>query len=154
MEKQYTKDELWKLFEQLPEELRDAVFSEENARHLFSLAERYGIEDVSQISYYVGLVFLGILPPEQFRDILAKELKRNDPATTAAIYREIDRLVFYPVRPSLDQMYHTTSSVIDTSHSRQDSIKAKHVEEKEVASSAEAEQQPASQVGDPYREVL
>ncbi|KKW13984.1 MAG: hypothetical protein UY53_C0004G0035 [Parcubacteria group bacterium GW2011_GWA2_50_10] len=33
---QYNQEEMWKIFEKLPEELKEAVFSAENAEHTFS----------------------------------------------------------------------------------------------------------------------
>jgi len=106
MAKQYTREELWKLYEKLPRELKEAVFAEETANHIDEICKRYEIPEgkVPEIAKQVGNVLLGILPPNEFQDILEKDLKlEKDIAKNIA--REVERFIFYPVRPSLEELY-------------------------------------------------
>ncbi|MBU2577489.1 hypothetical protein KKA69_01500 [Patescibacteria group bacterium] len=106
MLKEYTKEELWKLYEKLPGELKEAVFSEETADTIFNVCTRNGIEDdrISEIARYVGRVLLGVLPPEDFPEALEKEVKlKKDLAKK--VFQEINRFIFYPVKAQLEELY-------------------------------------------------
>ncbi|MBI1971400.1 MAG: hypothetical protein HYS52_00935 [Candidatus Wildermuthbacteria bacterium] len=103
-QKQYAPEELQKLYEKLPEELREAVFSQETADHIFNICDRNGVEDVSKIAYYAGLVLMGILLPADFQKTLQKEIGLEEP-TAKSIATEINRFVFYPVKPALEQLH-------------------------------------------------
>lgn len=105
MSKEYTKEQLWKLYEKLPEELREALFAEETVDDIWSTCERNGIsEKVSEISKYVGDVLLGILPPDEFQKKLEEEIKLEKELAKKAAH-EINRFVFYPVKASLEELY-------------------------------------------------
>lgn len=106
MPKEYTKEEFWKLYEKLPQELKEVVFAEDTADNIYSICERNGIDDerISEIARYTGRVLLGILPPEEFQETLEKELKlEKDVAKKVA--QEISNFIFYPVKSSLEELY-------------------------------------------------
>lgn len=107
MPKNYTKEQLWELYEKLPVELQEAVFSEENAEHIGTICERYGVKEdqISEVAKFVGRVLMGLLPPEDFQAILKKEvgLKNGD---ARQVTHEINRFVFSPVKDYLNQLYH------------------------------------------------
>ncbi|MDP2665011.1 MAG: hypothetical protein Q8O97_03690 [bacterium] len=104
MPQQYSQEQLWKLYEKLPEELKEKVFSQETADYIFDICERNQIEEVPKVSYYVGLVLLGVLLPEDLQKALEGELrvKKTVAKSTAT---EINRFVFYPVKPVLEQLH-------------------------------------------------
>jgi hypothetical protein len=106
MEKEYTKEELWKIVEKLPDELKEAIFSEKTAEDIFNICARNGIEDerISKVAKYVGRVLMGLLPPNEFEEILEKEvgIKKE---TAKSIKREVEMLIFYPVRNRLEEIY-------------------------------------------------
>ena len=104
--KQYTQDEMWKVFETLPEELKQAVFSAENAEHTFSICERYAIEECSQVASLIGLVLMGVMPPQDLQNALVQELKLEK-ATAQRVAGEINRFVFYPVKAELEKLHKT-----------------------------------------------
>ncbi|MBM3257790.1 MAG: hypothetical protein FJZ05_01045 [Candidatus Nealsonbacteria bacterium] len=104
MPKEYTKEELWKLYEKLPEELKNAVFSAENADHIWNICERYEIEEIPKVAKLVSNVLLGIAVPEDFQKELMEELKLDD-ETARQVTKEINRFIFYPVRPVLEQLH-------------------------------------------------
>jgi hypothetical protein len=105
MEK-YTKEQFWKLYEKLPQELKDAVFAEETAENIYSICEKNEIENVPKVSSLVSHVLLGLLLPDEFQGILEKELKlKSDVAKK--ISHEINRFIFFPVRSSLEMLHKT-----------------------------------------------
>lgn len=103
----YTKEQLWGLYKNLPEELQKATFSDEVAQNIQEICNNNGITDddlISEIAKNIGYVFLGLLPPNEFSYILEKELKiEKDRAEQIA--SEITRFVFLPVRPNLEALY-------------------------------------------------
>ena len=102
----YTKEQFWKLYEKLPKELQEAIFSEETANNIYDICLKNKIkeEKVSEIARYTGRVLLGILPPDEFQKTLEKEvgLTKNE---ASGVAREINRFVFYPVKKSLAGLY-------------------------------------------------
>lgn len=107
MPAEYTQDQLWKLYENLPPDLQEAIFSEKNAEHIDAICGRYKLaeEKIPEIAGLVGKILLGIMPPENFQDVLEKEagLKRE---IAKEVAHEINRFILAPVKGSLDQIYH------------------------------------------------
>ena len=105
MPKKYTREEFWKLYEKLPQELKDALFAEETGNNIYETCKRNGVENnLDQIVEYVGQVLVGVLPPDEFQATLEKEVKLNkDVAKKVA--QEINRFIFYPVKSSLEELY-------------------------------------------------
>jgi len=105
MPKKISQEQFWKLYEKLPQELKDALFSDETGKDIYEICSRHEIEEkLNDIVDYVGLVLVGILAPEDFQKALEKELKINA-GTTKEITKEINRLIFYPVKPALEGLY-------------------------------------------------
>jgi len=107
MPKLYTTEQFWELYKKLPQELKDAIFAEETGNNIYEICKRYDIEnDLAVVVDYVGNVLLGLLPPEDFQNILEAELKLEK-ETAEKVAREINRFIFYPVKPELEQLYKT-----------------------------------------------
>lgn len=104
MPNQYTKDEIWKIHEKLPQELQEAVFSAETADAIFNSCERNNVEVVSRVAYYTGLVLMGLILPQDFAATLKKELGLAK-TIAESVASEINRFVFYPVKPALEQLH-------------------------------------------------
>lgn len=103
----YTKKQLWELYQALPKELQEAAFSEENGRNIQEICTKNGITDSDitfEVTKNIGYVFLGLLPPNELSYILEKELK-IEKEKADSITSEIIRFVFLPVRPSLEALY-------------------------------------------------
>lgn len=106
--KKYTSEELWKLYEKIPQELKEAIFSEKTSEIIWDICLRNEVEDerISEIALYTGRVLLGILPPDEFQKTLEKEINiQKEVAKNIAL--EINRFIFYPVKPELEQLYTT-----------------------------------------------
>jgi hypothetical protein len=102
----YSKDDKWRLFENLPEDLKHAIFSAKVAATNWNLGQKYALDNrvVSKFAEWEGHVFIGILPPKQFKDRLAKDLG-IDSDVAEALFMQINELIFGPVRESLDNLY-------------------------------------------------
>ena len=101
---QYSQDEMWKIYETLPEELKQAVFSAENADHTFAICERHGINECSQVASLIGLVLMGVMLPRDFEAALMKDLALDSDAAQR-VTQEVNRFIFYPVKQGLEQLH-------------------------------------------------
>lgn len=107
MAQKLSNKEFWKLYRQLPEELKEAISSEETADYLYEICERHDIlENLVAIVEYVGNVLMGLLPPDQFQTTLKTDLNIGKD-TAKSVTREINRFIFFPVKSSLEQLHST-----------------------------------------------
>lgn len=105
MAKKYTVEELWQLYEKIPEELKTAFFSDEITKIIESIGKKYILkeEEVAKIADWIGYVFLGILHPTKFELALKRELFAEK--TADAIIAEINAHIFYPLKKELEKLY-------------------------------------------------
>lgn len=103
---EYRQKQLWKLYEKLPEELKEAIFSEETADNIYDVCTREGIEDdrISEIARYTGWVLLGLLVPDEFQKTLEEKVKLKE-GVAEKIASGINRFVFRLVKESLSSLY-------------------------------------------------
>lgn len=107
MLKKYTSEQFWKLYEKLPQELKDALFSDETGNNIYEVCQRNEIEEnLEDIVDLVSQVLTGVLAPDDFQGILEKELKLEKEIAKKAS-QEINRFIFYPVRTELEKLYQT-----------------------------------------------
>lgn len=95
------------MYEQLPEDLKKATFSEEVGQIIQDVCDKNGITDdglIFNITKNVGYVFLGLLSPEEFPDVLEKELK-IEKKQAEKINFQITTKVFIPLKNSLEKLY-------------------------------------------------
>lgn len=107
MKKEYTPEQLKKIYQKLPPELQEVIFSEETANNIWDICERNGIKDAeekSAIAGYVGYILHGILLLDDFPKTLEKDLKLKK-EVAKKIAQEINRFIFYPVKSALEQFY-------------------------------------------------
>ena len=105
MAQQHVKEQLWKMYRQLPEELQEALFSVEHADEIDSICEQNGAKnETREITRQVGSVLLGITPIEEFEGILVKDVGLKK-AQAQEVSRRIYRAVFYPVKMELEQLH-------------------------------------------------
>jgi hypothetical protein len=101
---QLTREQYWKLFNNLPEELQDMIFSEKTAENIRDIAERNDIQDTSVLAKCIGQVLLGVLLPDKLQEEIEMNLKlKKDRAQT--VVHEINRFILYPVKPLLEELY-------------------------------------------------
>ncbi len=106
MPEKYTKEQLWKLYQKLPEDLKEAMWSEEGTDAIWNACQRNKVDRtvIPQITEYVGYVLLGILPPDEFQKTLEKETGLKKPVAKK-VAQEIHRHIFFPVRSFLTELY-------------------------------------------------
>lgn len=108
MPEEYTKEQFWKAYEKLPQELKEAVFSEETAENIWDICTRNGIDDerISEVARYTGRVLMGLLPPDELAGTLEKKLEL-DKEMAERISRGVNRFILYPVKARLEELYKT-----------------------------------------------
>jgi hypothetical protein len=108
MEEQDNSEEFfWKTYEKLPDNIKEALFSEENFNVVSEICEKNGISDEemkSQLTKYVGKTLMGLLPIREFPIILELELNL-DTDKARNISWDIDSRIFSHLRISLNKLY-------------------------------------------------
>jgi len=103
---QYSQEQLRKLFVKLPDELKDAILSEDTADTIREICQRNEIKerDIPRLARLVGDALMGLLPPEDFQGALESDLNiERDKAEKAS--REVNRFILFPVKDSLKEFY-------------------------------------------------
>lgn len=103
----YPKEQLWELYENLPKELQEAVFSPENADKIYDICTRNGVSKeniISEIAKYTGYVLLGVLPPDELLQTFKTELELEEKSVKQIVW-EISRFIFLPIKNSLELLY-------------------------------------------------
>ena len=104
MSTKYSKDELWDVYEKLPEELQEAIFSADTAEHIKQACKRADVDKNSEVARFTGQVLMGLLTPKEFKQTLKEDLELSE-KQIKGVYREINRFVFMPVRETLSALY-------------------------------------------------
>lgn len=104
MPKEYTREQLWKLYKDLPGELKEAIFALETVDSVYDICSRNEIENVQEVAKCIGYVLLGVLPPDDFQETLKKEIGL-DQEKAKKVAQEINRFIFYPVKTALEEIY-------------------------------------------------
>ncbi|MFH1509577.1 MAG: hypothetical protein ABID67_00290 [Candidatus Nealsonbacteria bacterium] len=112
MSTNYTKEQFRKIFNALPEELKETVISGETAEDIFNVCtdEDLKYEQISEVARYAGRVLMGLIPPESFQETLEKELKIKK-ETAKEIARKINRFIFYPVKELINSINKISNTV-------------------------------------------
>ncbi len=102
----YTKDQIWELYAKLPEELKDAFFSEKTGDDIYNICERNGVENkkISEIAKNIGFVIVGALPLDELQDVLEKEIEL-DADTAKKVFYQSYRFIFFPIKKQLEGLY-------------------------------------------------
>lgn len=106
-EQENSEDFFWKTYEKLPDNIKEALFSEENFNIVSKICEKNGITDEeikSQVTKYVGKTLIGQLPIKEFPIILELELNL-DSEKARDISWDIDSRIFSGLRISLNKLY-------------------------------------------------
>lgn len=107
---EYNEEQYWNLYENLPPELQEIIFSNETAENIFNICVKNGVEDgntISEISKFVGQVLMGLIPPEEFQATIELELNLNS-KIAKNISRDIEAFIFIPIKPILAKLYEKT----------------------------------------------
>lgn len=108
------KQQVLERWDEIPQNLREAICSEENANILWRFCESQHLSDdkIFKVAFIVNDVFLGFIHPEDVPVEIKNELGINQEIADA-IYKEVDRKIFGPVRDDIKKVYSpvTVSSV-------------------------------------------
>ncbi len=106
MAEKYTKEQLWKLFEKLPEGLKDAIFAEKTADDIYDICKRNEVEEkkIPEVARLTGNVLLGILPLNDLQKSLEKEIGLESEVAKRVFY-QISRFVFFPIKKQLAEIH-------------------------------------------------
>lgn len=105
MFKKITSEKFWELYKTLPQELKEALSAPKTGEEIFDICKRNEIvEKVGEISDCVSQVLIGLLPPDEFLQVLEKELK-IEPEIAKKVNQEIFRFLFFPIKASLENLY-------------------------------------------------
>lgn len=102
---EYTSEQFWKLYKDLPQELKDALFAEEVGDNILNTCKRNKIPEKLDLTVeYVGRALIGLLSPDDFQEALETELGLKK-AVAKRVNQEINRFIFYPVKSRLEELY-------------------------------------------------
>lgn len=105
MAEEYPKEELQKIYESLPDDLKEALFSEKTAGDIYDTCVENDIEEKNlEVAKYVGYVLLGLLSPDELGKTLKEKLAMTD-GLAKKISQKIARLVFSPLKARLEALY-------------------------------------------------
>lgn len=105
----YPRDQVTKLYESLPQDLKDALYSQESADNIGKICEENNItdsDDIFEITKYTGYVLLGLVPPDDLAGLLEKDLG-IEPAIAKEISERLRQYIFFPLRKTLEPLYNT-----------------------------------------------
>lgn len=106
-EQDNSEEFFWKTYETLPDNIKEALFSEENFNIVSEICEKNQIteeETKAQITKYVGKTLMGLLPIREFPIILELELNLET-EKARNISWDIDSRIFSHLRISLNKLY-------------------------------------------------
>lgn len=109
MEK-YSRQLLQNIYINLPQKLKEAIFSVDNAEKIYQISQRYQIptEKVSHLAKVTGHVLLSILEMEKFISSVQSNLKINR-NIAENIGRDIKQEIFQPVMDILIKIQQETA---------------------------------------------
>ena len=101
-----SKEQLLEKFDQLPQDLQDAILAVETSDKLQLIAKKFGlhIDQTGEMGSETGLVMLGITHPTEFIGNLEKRLG-VERAKAAQIAGEVNEQIFLPIRDSLKKIH-------------------------------------------------
>ncbi|MBU3925591.1 hypothetical protein KJ763_00265 [Patescibacteria group bacterium] len=133
--KEYTQTQIIEMYEKLPEDLKEAIFSVESANVITVIGKKYGlnVEQIGKLGNETGLVMLGITSSRNYIDNLSKRLGIS-PESALKVANEVSSTIFSNVRESLKKIHGETSQTSDVFPSTSD-VNAKEEILKEIEKS-------------------
>jgi len=141
--------ELEKIYNLLPPELKEFIFSEvvaDNISLACSLAE-VPEDKIPKVAQLVNNVLIGILAPEEFEEAAKRELELNE-KMSKILNHQIQRTVFGLVKEHLTSIKETEKPTIRVSLSKEELLT------KEGMPEVTTEEKPKTKQADKYREPI
>ena len=132
------------LYEKLPEGLQKTISAMSTASAIEQASDKYGVppEKIPLVAQNVRDVLLGLTMPEEFEASLKKDLGLGE-EETKQMARELNRYLFYPVKPELEQL-----------HRLEIEVTAKVVTPGPQQAPPEEDNTPPRSGNDPYKESI
>ncbi|MFA5013619.1 MAG: hypothetical protein WC520_03620 [Candidatus Paceibacterota bacterium] len=99
---EYTKEFFWSVYKTLPEDLKEAIFSERNNEIIYNICSKLGLDEekISIVAKYTGRVLMGLLSLKDFPVTLELELNIDENLANQ-ISISIDNSVFKHLKVSM-----------------------------------------------------
>ncbi|OGZ17643.1 MAG: hypothetical protein A2Z78_01980 [Candidatus Nealsonbacteria bacterium RBG_13_36_15] len=151
MPEEILREDLWKLYEKLPKELQEIIFSEKTADDIGVICQKNEVPEskVPEVAKYTGRVLMSLLPPNELEEVLVKNVKLKG-ETAKNVAREITRFVFLPVKELLSQIYE--AEVIPTAKAEKTTLESLPKEPASETPVSEKQEKPKE--SDTYREPV
>ncbi len=105
MNKNISPEEVWKLYQKLPQELKDVVFEEDVGNTIRKICSRHNLEDeFKELMKLTTEVLLGLLPPQEFKKEATRRLSTKN-SSIDKVCQEVARFVFFPIKEGLASLY-------------------------------------------------
>ncbi|MFH1780895.1 MAG: hypothetical protein ABH841_02735 [Candidatus Nealsonbacteria bacterium] len=131
---QKLEEEYPDVFKNIPDDIAEAILSDETSLKISGICLNNGVEDEAKIekaSYLITLTLLGKLPTEELNTAMEKELGTSQDVARK-IQDEINKNVFFQIKDSLKKLY------------KKDLLKEETTEQKQKRTSGK----------DTYREII
>ena len=104
--KNFTDQQIDQRYDDLPEDLKDAIFSVDTTSLVNMIGKKHGlaIDKIGDLANETGMVMLGVTHPNEFIANLAERLD-VDKEKARAIAQEINEQIFKKVRESLRKIH-------------------------------------------------
>lgn len=114
MNEEYSKDFFWDTYKKLPEDLKEALFSDKNNEVINHICSQSGLneEQSAVVAKFTGRVLMGLLPLDEFPITIELELSIGQDLASQ-INRQIYISVFKHLRVSLNKINDTNSHYKD-----------------------------------------
>jgi len=117
----FSQEKIDAQYKKLPEPLREALYSAENAQKIFEIGKKNGlnVDKIGLLAEEVGYVILGLTRGNEFANFLKEMLQINE-EKAHAIVEEVNLQIFSPIREDLKTAHEfetgeTSSPKIDLS---------------------------------------
>lgn len=103
---QYKQEELWELFNVLPKELKQTIFSENTSNLVREIAAKYELEEeqIPELAGLIGNVLMGLLAPNELPQNITENVK-IEKEKSEAITKDFIEKLFYPLKDYLGAFY-------------------------------------------------
>lgn len=108
------KMEIRSRFELLPKELQTVIVDESYQTNLFAVAKnnKLTFEELGTLEIETTMVLLGMTKPENYRDEIQEQLKKNDPEIDALV-SDVNEKIFAPIKIQLEKLYSGVKEPVD-----------------------------------------
>lgn len=101
-----TQEEIFKRYEELPEDLKTAMYSASTAEIIYQIGKKHGlnIEETGDLTTEVAKILLGLNHPKNFISTLADVFDLSKEKATE-IAQDVNHEIFFPIREELKKLH-------------------------------------------------